>query len=324
MTRPDFMFHAYRFDGAGRGEPLTGEAITRDLKDTCLAWVHLDAAHDDTEAWLNAHLDYLDPVIVDALLADETRPRYEDIGKGALIILRGVNLNENADPEDMVSLRLWVDEHRIISLRRRPLKAVEDMEATLLAGTGPRNAGEFLAQLCTLIVDRMEPTLESLDDTIDQLETDVVEKPDATLRRNIIDLRTGTIMLKRYISPQRDAFARMRGSEQAWLAAVRRPLQECYDRTTRFVESLDAVRERAQIVQDELTNSLSDRLNRNMYVLSVVAAIFLPLGFLTGLLGINVGGMPGAENPNAFAITCALLTVIVALQILLFRKMRWL
>ena len=86
---------------------------------------------------------------------------------------------------------------------------------------------------------------------------------------------------------------------------------------------LDAVRERAHIINDEVTNQLTERLNKNMYALSVIAAIFLPLGFLTGLLGINIAGIPGAENPAAFAIFCAMLGMLVIAQILLFRKLKW-
>ena len=61
----------------------------------------------------------------------------------------------------------------------------------------------------------------------------------------------------------------------------------------------------------------------NLYILSVIAAIFLPLGFLTGLLGINVGGIPGDQSPYAFAIFCGILSVLVILQILIFRKLKW-
>lgn len=90
-----------------------------------------------------------------------------------------------------------------------------------------------------------------------------------------------------------------------------------------MIEDLDAIRERSQIVKDELANILSDKLNHNLYVLSVVAAIFLPLGFLTGLLGINIGGIPGVDDPNAFAIFCGLSAVLVAGQVWLFKKLRW-
>lgn len=102
-----------------------------------------------------------------------------------------------------------------------------------------------------------------------------------------------------------------------------RDLQESHDRITRYVEDLDAIRARAQIVKDELVSSLSDQLNRNLYVLSVVTAIFLPLGFLTGLFGINVAGMPGVDNDAAFWIFIAFLFVVVAAQIAFFKRNKW-
>ena len=77
------------------------------------------------------------------------------------------------------------------------------------------------------------------------------------------------------------------------------------------------------MISDEVRNILTERLNKNMYALSVVAEIFLPLGFLTGLLGINIGGIPGAENPQAFVVFCGMLALVVCLQIVIFRKMRW-
>lgn len=99
----------------------------------------------------------------------------------------------------------------------------------------------------------------------------------------------------------------------------RRQLHENQDRLTRYVEDLDAVRERAQIVKDELANALTNKMNRNTYVLSIVAAIFLPLGFLTGLLGINVGGIPGVDNDAAFWVVSATCAGFVILLTVIFR-----
>ena len=100
-------------------------------------------------------------------------------------------------------------------------------------------------------------------------------------------------------------------------------MQESLDRVTRYVEDLDSIRERAQIVKDELSNALSDRLNKNLYILSVISAIFLPLGFFTGLMGINIGGMPGVDNSNAFWIFSGILVVMVAIQISIFKLLKW-
>jgi zinc transporter len=320
----DHILLAYGFDGKGGGKALSGEDISKEIKAKNLAWVHMDANHPLTKTWLEQETSYLDPLIIDALLAEETRPRMTQINDGVLLILRGVNLNENADPEDMVSIRLWVDKHRIISVRKRKLKAVWDIEERLKNGMGPKDAGQFVCMLASRLFERMEPVLTELDDSADDIEEKIIETADVNLRSNIIDVRKQAIMFRRYMAPQRDAIGQLRMADLNWLNENhKRHLQESYNHVTRYVEDLDAIRERAQIVKDELANILSDRLNKNMYILSVIAAIFLPLGFLTGLLGINVGGIPGAGDQNAFFIFCGFLSAIVAMQIVLFRKLKW-
>ncbi len=318
------ILFSYQIDGKGGGKPLEGDAVSALVKDDSLAWVHMDAAHPDTRGWLEREVDYLDPYILNALLAEETRPRMVQIGDGVLLILRGVNLNQDAAPEDMVSIRLWVDSHRVISLRRRKMKAVGDMEEKLLAGTGPKDAAELVCMLSARLFERMQPVLTALDEATDDVEEAVIESADSKLREKIIDIRMKAIMFRRYMAPQRDAIGQLRMAELTWLnEKYKRSLQESYNHVTRYVEDLDAVRERAQIVKDELANILADRLNKNMYVLSVIAAIFLPLGFLTGLLGVNVGGIPGSEDGSAFAIFCAFLVLLVGAQIVLFKKLKW-
>jgi zinc transporter len=315
----DHIVCAYEIDGSGRGVPLEGAAIAQKLKADELAWVHLDAAHGDTRGWLEANVPYLDTVILDALLAEETRPRLIEFEHGAMLILRGVNLNEDASPEDMVSMRIWIDAHRIITMRIRKLKVVDDMRQRLDAGNGPKDAGSFLTFLIAQLIRRMEPTLQELDQKTDDAEEAILDKPDLALRHDIIDIRKKAIVLRRYIAPQKDVLSALRTCEWTWLSTVnRRSLQENQDRMLRFVEDLDAIRERAQIVKDELANVMADRMNRNTYVLSIVAAIFLPLGFLTGLLGINVGGMPGASSDVAFWLVW-----LICGGFTLFKVLKW-
>lgn len=318
------ILHACKIEGDGRGTDLQGDAISQMVKDDALAWVHLDGNDPASRTWLENEIPYLDHIIVDALLAEETRPRILEFEEGALLILRGVNLNKDEQPEDMISIRLWIDQHRIISVRRRPLKAVKDIRDRLVAGKGPKDAGEFIAMLATRLFDRMEPVFSELDERLDDVEELVMDNPDTSERQPITSIRKQAIVFRRYIAPQRDVIAHLRTSEQPWLDSMhKRRLQESLDQVVRYIEDLDTIRERAQIVKDELSNALADRMNKNMYVLSVIAAIFLPLGFLTGLLGINVGGIPGADNGYAFFIFCAMLIGIVALQVVIFKKLKW-
>jgi zinc transporter len=261
---------------------------------------------------------------VNALLADETRPRILPVGEGILLILRGVNLNENASPEDMVSIRLWIDPHRIISLQRRKLKAVGDLAANIEAGQGPVDSAGFITTLIGLLFARMAPVVTSLGEEMDDMEEDVLDGSTNALREQIVSIRKKAIIFKRYMAPQRDLITHLLEAKIDWFAQHNHHhMIEAHDNITRFVEELDSVRERSQVISDEVTNILTERLNKNMYALSVVAAIFLPLGFLTGLLGINIGGIPGAENPQAFLVFCGMLALVVGLQIVIFRKMRW-
>ncbi len=84
------------------------------------------------------------------------------------------------------------------------------------------------------------------------------------------------------------------------------------------------MRDRAAVIQDEIANRIAEHTNRNMYTLSVVAALMLPLGVITGLFGMNVGGIPLADNKSGFLAITLLLSAVVILQVLIFRRLRWL
>ena len=320
----DPVLFAYSLNQAGGGAALHDGEVARLLKDDQLAWAHLNADHPETAKWLRHEVTYLNDFVVNALLADETRPRVVSMGEGVLLILRGVNLNDNASPEDMVSIRLWVDPHRIISLQRRKLRAVGDLAATLEAGKGPKGSADFVTMLIDLLFARMAPVVTSLGEEMDDIEEDILNGGANTLREQIVSIRKKAIIFKRYMAPQRDLITHLLEAKRDWFGENNdHQLIEAHNNITRFVEELDSVRERSQVISDEVTNILTERLNKNMYALSVVAAIFLPMGFLTGLLGVNVGGIPGAENPQAFFVFCLLLALVVGVQILFFRKMRW-
>jgi len=324
LNMSDEVIFSYALNGPKQGQELRGESIAEELQCDNLAWVHLDRAHMDTREWFTANMSYLEDSVVDALVAEETRPRASSVGDGMMVILRGVNTNEGAAPEDMVSIRIWADARRIVSLRKFKVRAAEDIAQTIIAGTGPTTAGAFLAAMTERLDARIEATIGELDDATDELEERLVAQAEPALRHPITDIRRRTIQLRRHISPQREAVNAMTTAQHDWIDdPSRRRLSHAHDRLSRFVEDLDAIRDRAQVVKDELTNALADRLNRNTYVLSVIAAIFLPLGFLTGLMGINLGGIPGAASANAFWIFSGILVVLVIAQVVIFRMLRW-
>ncbi|MBN8430709.1 zinc transporter ZntB [Microbulbifer salipaludis] len=318
------LIHAYLLDGQGRGTRLRWPEVEAWVPEQGKLWLHFDYTDPQARAWISGPAG-LDTLVADALLTEETRPRTSGIGDGLLIALRGVNLNPESQPEDMVSIRLWAEEHRVISTRKRQLLSISDLCQQLESGRGPRTCAALVVELADLLVWRMSDTVDMFEDTIDELEDRVVTGASGGLRLDLAMLRKQTITLRRYLSPQREALARLMVEKLDWIEeADRLQLREVSDRLLRHIEDIDAVRERAAVTQEELMSRISEQLNSRMYVLSIIAAIFLPLGFLTGLLGINVGGIPGSENPRAFAVFSVLLVITVAIQLVVFRWKKWL
>lgn len=288
-------------------------------------WLHLDSTHPEAEAWLKG-VSGLDHLTIDALLASETRPRILPGRKAVAAILRGINMNAGSDPDDMVALRMWCDGNRLITMRHRRLQTPRDLYDKLIEhGTGPNTIPDLFERLIARLNERMASTVDGLDDELDGLELQLVDGNARAIRQDLAALRMTSVNLRRFLAPQREALSDLRSNPPKWLSenAVSR-LHETQDRVTRYLEEIDSARERAAVLKDDATNQIAEKSERTLYVLSMVSAIFLPLGFLTGLLGINVGGVPGLENSSAFALVCIGLMVIVVLQLALMRWMKWL
>jgi zinc transporter len=324
MTEQDGLIFAFHLDGRGGSRPVGWDEIRAWRPDGDFLWLHLDYGGAEVQRWISEESG-LDAVIAEALTDQETRPRSFTAHDGLFVILRGVNLNPGSDPEDMVSIRMWIEGRRVVTLRRRRVMAVEDLRESVSLGSGPMDAGDFLVAMVDRLVQRMSGVLSDLDDLVDSVEESLLDAESVELRPKLAEIRRQSIGLRRYLAPQRDVISRLQTERVSWLDEMNRAhLREVADRTTRYVEDLDSARDRAAVAHEELNSRLSEQMNRRMYALSVIAGIFLPLSFLTGLLGINVGGIPGTESPMAFTSVCIALLAVAGAQAWLFRRLRWL
>tara|TARA_B100002003_G_scaffold244207_1_gene269836 strand:- start:106 stop:1218 length:1113 start_codon:yes stop_codon:yes gene_type:complete len=327
------LLWAYDVFPDGRAEAVTPRDAHQPLAEgAAWRWTHVDGLAPGAEEWLaGGGCGPLSDIVAEALTETDTRPRAQSGHGGALIFLRGVNLNQGADPEDMISIRLWIEETRVISVVLRRLLTVAELRERMETGEAPARPGLFLTELAEGLAARMGPVLDALEDRADDMEDKAAEAalgmidpldPRET-RRALAELRRVVIALRRYLAPQREALAELRRMGAAPLDDVdRAELAETGDRMTRYVEDLDAVRERALVLAEEAQARAAERSNRAMYVLSIVTAVFLPLGFLTGLLGVNLGGLPGAAAPWGFAAFVVMLALVAGLELWLIRRLR--
>ena len=324
MQNGDALVYAYLLDGKGFGKALEWSDINTWEPDQGLLWLHLDSQNPEAQNWLE-NSSGIGKLTCESLLEKETRPRNILLSDGLLLILRGINCNPGADPDDMVAIRILLNEQRIISMRYRRIKAVQDVQEAIDAGKGPSSAGEFLVMVTDRLTDRMGDVVAEIDDKVDELEDTVLTAESYELRSQLAGLRRTCISLRRYIAPQRDVLTRLLHDQLQWITDLDRAhLREVAERTARFVEDIDSARERAAVTHEELNSRLSEQMNKAMYLLSIIEAIFLTLGLLTGLLGINVGGIPGTESKWAFSLVTAVLVGLAIIMIAWFKKIKWL
>jgi len=312
---------ALRLDSAGGAKSIEpAETVSPEAP----VWVHIDFADAHAADWASEQSG-LDPVVTGPMLDMESRPRALQHGHGVLLTLRGVNLNPGARLEDMISLRIWLEPGRVITAARRKLRSVREVREALEHGDGPASPALLVLELIDRLNQFIGEATEQIEQSIDAAEEEVQRGGGAARNSAFNRLRRQTAQIRRYLLPQREALDRLtRFSDAPFSAQETIELREQLNRLTLSLEDLDLVRERALVAQEELLNMLAHEQNARMLLLSIVAAVFLPLSFLTGLFGMNVAGLPGLEWAGSFLVICLMMLAVAAFILVIFRRRKWL
>ena len=318
MAKSDSMVFALGLDEQGRGAPLTEET----LDNARPAWLHLDYSAPTAQPQLQAL--GLPTHVVNTLIRQESRPHALVVGEGLMIILRGINRNAGANPEDMVSLRLWLDKDRLVSVRQRPVKAAQELRAELEAGNGPCTLPRLVVEIVTRLTDGIALFVDDAEERLERLESLVDDRVPGDLPGEISTLRRQIASVRRYLAPERDALESLIRLAKGFFDDMEvYALREQADRITRYVEDLDLVRERALVTRDELMNRLAQEQNTRTYLFTIVAAVFLPITFISGVFGMNTAGLPGLDDPRAFWIVAGAMAAIAVTVTVWLRLKRW-
>jgi len=291
----------------GRGERIGLDAAL--TSEAPMVWLHLSSNDEAAQSFLRDRAGIAD-YVVDALTATETRPRCEAIDQGAFLNLRGRSNEEMTSSDPLASVRIWAVKGHVYSVTRKPLVAVATVEQEVGAGH-IHDPGDLIASFATAITADLDPVVADLGDEIDACEEALDVDNIFELRRTVTRVRVTAIGFRRFLNPQRAALEKLALLPGEWLGDDDRlHLSSAADRAARMAEELDAIRERSAVTHEALTDMRAEQIDSRSLVISIAAMVFLPLTFLTGLYGMNVKGLPYAEEPWAFdaiALACALI-----------------
>ncbi|TAN56984.1 MAG: zinc transporter ZntB [Magnetospirillum sp.] len=292
-------------------------------------WVHLERNDPAAQAWVRERSG-IDPLVALALLAEESRPRVEDVGDDLLVVLRGVNKRCPGEPDDgdidteLVPIHIWMQADRCVTLRDKDhnLSALRDLRLSMMNGKGPRTAGALMARIAEKVTDHLGDLVEELEDEISDLEDRIGDNESGSgMRAHIAATRRRVVQFRRYLAPQRDALYRLRHDDASWLTTdAKKHLSEVNDRLVRHLEDLDEIRQRASILQEEQAAMVAEQGNRNTFALSIVSVVMLPMTFITGYFGMNTGTLPfGADHPYGTWVATAIICAVGAVTAFILR-----
>ncbi|WP_047682514.1 MULTISPECIES: zinc transporter ZntB [Xenorhabdus] len=286
-------------------------------------WQHLDYKNQASYRWI-MNTNLLPAPVKEGLAGESVRPKLIRTGEGAMMTLRTINRNDNARPDHLVSFRIYINDRIIISSRHRKVYSIDQVLDNLYNGIGARNTGHWLVEIADAITDEVNDFIEALHDNLIEFEDGILEQK-IPGRGELVLLRKQLIVLRRYMAPQRDVFMRLANEKLPWMSDEERHLmQEIADRLGRGLDDLDGCIARTAVLADEITSIMADAMNRRIYMMSLLTMIFLPSTFLTGLFGVNLGGIPGNEYQFGFSLFSLLLSLLIAAFTWWLRRSKWL
>jgi len=316
MNNPTFMIDAWDFSAK---TPVKIEQIS-EFQSQC--WYHCQRSDEHLATWFESV--GIDKELIQALIAEDTRPRFQKVGEDSFfMILRGVNLNKGAEPDDMLTLGILFHRGSLITIRRRQFKAILGLRDALEQGQGATSTAELFISIIEHINARISDVLHQTEDFIELVE-DQIDTLEKEQQHELTMMHRRLLKLSRFLKPQSAALSALEQSHMPLLANFHQRLLNQKDTALAISETITSYLDHIWILREHMQQALSEVMSRNSYWLSMVAGVFLPLGFLTGLFGINIAGMPGTDDPTAFIIFCTALALLGFVEYLLFRRLKFL
>ncbi|ATF04041.1 putative zinc transport protein ZntB (plasmid) [Phaeobacter gallaeciensis] len=277
-------------------------------------WLHMCIAHKETSSYL-MDTAMLDDLIVDAMVEEDTRSRIRVREDGIMVLLKAMHVQceDMAKPEDMVSIRIWIDETRVITTREADIDPILELKKRIEADVLPETPGAFLADLIEEHLDEISPHLEILTDQIHHMETMVVKHETEKACPKMARTQSQISGFLRHLAPQEVVLRTLCTLDHPALSERNRSrFDDALNTLLRYLETLQNLREQITILNEQISRIQDRQLSRSSYSFALAATVFLPLGFVTGLFGVNLPGIPMAENPQGFWVLFGLVCLLVA------------
>jgi len=300
-----------------------------------------DFAHIDPICWINVNglgdvdifrsmgtIFSIHDLLLEDILNTDQRPKFEERDSSLFLVMKMISLNKETRDIDVEQVSFVLTPNAALTFQERPGDVFDLIRTRIRNARGRiRKMGSdyLIYSLMDAIVDTYFSVLEQLGEEIEEVEEEVISNPTTATSVRIHHLRRKIIILRRSIWPLREVAGGLLRSESPLIGKeTRLYLKDLYDHTIQVIETLETFRDMTSGMLDIYLSSTGNRMNEIMKVLTIISTVFIPLGFLAGLYGMNFRHMPELDWRWSYPLLLILMATVAGGLLVYFRKKRWL
>ncbi len=292
-----------------------------------VSWINIDGVHDTkTVELIGGHLG-LHKLTMEDVLSIGQRPKIDTYDDYLFIVLKMFMYKENTHDLEDEQISFILKENTLLTFQEKEGDVFTHVRNRIKEGKGwsrKRGADYLLYALVDAVVDHYFLVMETLGEAIENIESDLLSAKDDAILPKIHALRNETLYLRRSVYPLREVVNRLEKSEHPAINPDTKIfIRDLYDHTIQVIESIEVFREMASGLVDLYMNTISNKMNSVMKVLTIIATIFIPLTFVVGIYGMNFENMPELGWRYGYFLILGLMVLIVLLMVIYFRKKKW-
>jgi zinc transporter len=312
---------AYRFNQVHQGEVVSIaelEAVTQQAQSENFEgflWLHFNLSQASTEKWLHAHTT-LPPEFYEALHQGSRSTRIELADDALIAVVNDVLHGFAFDPSDTSTLWLHVSPRMVISARKKPLKSVDRLRHSVQHGALIQTPVELLTHLLRDQADVLIGIVRDAVSKVDVIEDDLLAGRLNYKRENLGNLRRVLVRLQRLMAPEPAALFRLLQRPTSWMKEEDiQDLRQSSEEFSAVLVDMASLQERIKLLQEEIAAMINEKNSRSLYILTIVTVLALPINIIAGLFGMNVGGIPFAEDAEGFWMVVSLVASLTVFLI---------
>ena len=278
-------------------------------------WLNVHGLHEPEVMAEIGHRFSLHPLVLEDILNTDQRPKVDDYGAATGTV-----------GSDQISIVLGTD--FVLTFQERPTGTFDPLRERLRGDKGQvRKLGaDYLAySILDILVDSYFTVLEQLTERTEALEDTLLQKATPAALKEIHAIKRETMVMRRAVWPLREVINSLARADQRFFKAATQPyLRDIYDHTVHVIESLEGIRDLIAGMLDIYLSSISNRVNMEVRILTVITTLFMPAALIAGIFGMNFRHMPLIEDNEGFLIALSMMGTIALVMVTIFWRRRWL